>query len=62
MNLIFCLFRIGFLQAIQAVKIKFKLDKKSSLSNLIFQTRNFKNQQVQINRGKIRPPGQDSVE
>ena len=31
MNLIFGLFKIGILQATQAVNIKFKLDKKSSL-------------------------------
>ena len=30
LNLIFCLFQTGFLQAKQAVKIKFELDKKSS--------------------------------
>ena len=42
----------GFLQAAQPVKIQFKLDKKSSLSNLIFQTRDFKTQ-VQINRGRL---------
>ena len=30
MNLIFCLLRTGFLQATQAVKIKFEIDKKSS--------------------------------
>ena len=30
LNLIFCLFRTGFLQATQAVKIKFEIDKKSS--------------------------------
>ena len=41
-----------FLQATQAIKIKFKIDKKSSLSNLIFQTWFFRNQ-VQINRGSI---------
>ena len=29
-NLIFCLFQTGFLQAAQAVKIKFEIDKKSS--------------------------------
>ena len=37
MNLIFGLFKSGILQATQAVNIKFKLDKKSSLSNSIFQ-------------------------
>ena len=41
MNLIFCLFRTWILQAIQAVN---QIDKKSSSSNLIFQTRFFKNQ------------------
>ena len=49
-ELYFSLFWIGFLQATQAVKINFKLDKKSSSSNLLFQTRNFKIQ-VQINMG-----------
>ena len=34
----FCLFRTWILQATQAVKIKFEIDKKSSSSNLIFQT------------------------
>ena len=46
-NLIFCLFQT--LQATQAVKIKFEIDKKSCSSNWIFQTGFFKNQ-VQINR------------
>ena len=41
----------GFLQATQAVKIQFKIDKKSSSSNMIFLTRNFKIL-VQINKGK----------
>ena len=47
-NWIFCLFRIRFLQAIQAVKIQFKIDKKSSSSNQIFQSRDFK-KLVQMN-------------
>ena len=38
-------------RALEAVKIKIKIDKKSSLSNLIFGTQFFKNQR-QINRGK----------
>jgi len=38
MNLIFGLFQIGILQASQAVNIKFKVGKKSSSSNSIFQT------------------------
>ena len=42
MNLIFCLFQTWILQATQAVKVKFKLDKKSSSSNLIFQIWFFK--------------------
>ena len=46
----FSLFWTGFLQTTQAVKINVKLDKKSSSSNLFFQTRNLKIQ-VQINRG-----------
>ena len=46
----FCLFRTWILQATQAVKIKLEIDKKSSSSHLIFQTRFFKNQ-VLINRG-----------
>ena len=50
MNFIFCLLQTGFLEATQAVKIKFKVDKKSSSSNWICQTRNFKIQ-VQINKG-----------
>ena len=37
----------------QVEKIQLKLDKKSSLSNIIFETRNSKIQ-VQINRGKGR--------
>ena len=49
MNLIFFLVWTRFLQATQAVKIQFKVDKKSSSSNSIFQTRYFKNQ-LQINR------------
>jgi hypothetical protein len=49
-------FRPGFLQATQAVKNQFKLDKKSS--NLIFQTRNFKIQ-VQINRRSIQCSTED---
>ena len=40
----------GFLQATQAVKIQFKIDKKSSLLNLMFQARDFKNR-VDINKG-----------
>ena len=36
----------------QVEKIQFKLDKKSSSSNLFFETKNFKIQ-VQINRGKV---------
>ena len=36
-NLTFSLFRTWILQATQAVKIKFEIDKKSRLSNLIFQ-------------------------
>ena len=48
-NLIFGLVSTGFLQATQAVKIQFKLEKKSSSTNLIFQAGDFKNQ-VQINR------------
>ena len=38
MNWIFGLFQTGILQATQAVNIKFKLGKKSSSSNSIFQT------------------------
>ena len=38
MNLIFGLFQTGIFHGTQAVNIKFKLDKKSSLSNSIFQT------------------------
>ena len=51
-NLNFSLFQTWILQAKQAVKIKFKTDKKSSSSNLIFQSRIFKNQ-VHINMGKV---------
>ena len=40
------------LQATQAVKIKFKIDKKSSSLNLIFQNWFFRNE-VQINRGTV---------
>ena len=39
------------------VKIKFEIDKKWSSSNLISQTRNFKNQ-VQINRGTVKKHNQ----
>ena len=42
MNYIFCLFQTQILQATQAVKTQFKLDKNSSSSNSIFQTRYFK--------------------
>ena len=38
MKLIFGQFQTGIFQAAQAVNIKFKLGKQSSLSNLIFQT------------------------
>ena len=40
----FFLFQTRFLKATQAVKIQFEIDKKSTSSNLIFQTRDFKNQ------------------
>ena len=43
---IFFLFWTGFLQATQAVKIQFKLGKKSSSSNLKFQTRECQKQSV----------------
>ena len=43
-NLIFCLFWTWILQATQAVKVKFEIEKKSSSSNLIFQTQFFKYQ------------------
>jgi hypothetical protein len=46
LNLIFCLFRTGFLHATQAVKIKFKNQVQKSIS----WTRDFKHQ-VQIDRG-----------
>ena len=45
-------FRNWFLQATQAVKIKFKLDKQLSSLNSIFETREVKNQ-VQINRVNV---------
>jgi hypothetical protein len=51
-NLIFCLFRIWFLLSELPAKIKLEVDKQTGSSNLIFQTRFFKNQ-VQINRGKV---------
>ena len=51
MNWIFFLFQTWILQAKQAVKIHFKVDQKSSSSNLNFQTLSFK-KQVQIDRGK----------
>ena len=38
MNWIFSLFQTWILQAIAGIKIKFKLGKKSSSSNSIFQT------------------------
>ena len=41
MNLIFCLFQTWIWQATQAEKIKFKIDKKSGSSNMIFQTQFF---------------------
>ena len=50
MNSIFGLFRTWILQAKEAVKIKFKIDQKWSLSKSIFRNPFFKNQ-VQINRG-----------
>ena len=49
-NLNSCLFWTRILQATRTVKIKFEIDKRSSSSNLIFQTQIFKIQ-VQINRG-----------
>ena len=55
LNLIFCLFQTGFLQATQAVKIKFEKDKikfKNQVRQSISRTRYFKNQ-VQIDRGKV---------
>ena len=66
LNLFFCRFQTWFLQATQAVKIKFELDKKSSLfRNQFFSslklrkkssdTRYFKNQ-VEIDRGFARNP------
>ena len=51
LNLIFCLFRTGFLQTIQAVKILFEIDKKSK-QKLSSWTRDFKNQ-AQIDRGSV---------
>ena len=51
-NWIFCLFRTRFLQATQVVKIWFEIDKKPSSSNLIFQTRDFKNQ-MEMDRGIV---------
>ena len=48
--MIFCLFQTWIFYATQAAKVKFKTDKKSSLSNLIFQNQFVKNQ-AQINRG-----------
>ena len=42
MNLIFCVFQTGFLQATQAVKIKFEIGTISSSSNWVFQTGFFK--------------------
>ena len=39
-DLIFCLFQIGFLQATQAVKVKFEIEQRIKFKN-----------QVQINRG-----------
>ena len=50
MNWIFFLVWTGFLQATQAVKIQFKLGKKSTLSTQNFKLENVKNQ-VQIDRG-----------
>ena len=47
-NLILCLFQTGFLQATQAVKIKFEIDKKSSQISISW-TRQIKNH-MQINR------------
>ena len=44
MNLVFGLFWTWILQATQAVKVKFEIEKKSSSSNLIFQTQFFKYQ------------------
>ena len=48
-NLIFCLFQTWFLLLVWPAKIKFKIDKNSSSSNLIFQSWFFKNQ-VQVDR------------
>ena len=45
-------FRNWFFQTTQAVKIKFKIDEKSSLSNWIFPNWFFRHQ-VEINRGKV---------
>ena len=48
----FCLLQTWILQFL-GVKIRFKLDKKSSSSNSIFKTRIFKNQ-VQTDRGNVK--------
>ena len=50
----FCLFQTRILQATQAVKTQFKLDKNSSSSNSIFQTRYFKIL-VQIDTAPVLP-------
>ena len=47
----FCLFQTGFLQATQAVKIKFEID-KYQVQKQIIQTIDFKNQ-MQIDRVRI---------
>ena len=52
MNLILVLDWTQFLQAAQAVKIKFKQEKRSSISNMIFRTQFFKNQ-IHINRRSV---------
>ena len=54
-NWSFCLFQTRFLQATQAVKIQIDIDKKSSSLNLIFQTRDFKNQVEMDKQGEKTP-------
>ena len=53
MNLIFRLFQTGFLQATQAVKIKFEIDKKIKFKNQVCEIQIFKKsstdrQEVQV--------------